>query len=114
MRLSLLPIKPTFFDSVSPNADLYGPFWIATTVVFILFVTGNLAKSVTAYETGTPFEPDFTQMTVAASVVYAYTFGFSLLLWLLLRYYRFPLSFLEITCLYGYSLTIFIPISVRP
>jgi len=40
--------KGDFFQSLQPSPDLYGPFWIATTVVFILFVTGNISGSVMA------------------------------------------------------------------
>lgn len=40
------------------NPDLYGPFWIATTVVFILFLGGTISKylSTTGQE---PFVYDF-------------------------------------------------------
>lgn len=40
------------------NPDLYGPFWIATTVVFILFLGGTISKylATTGQE---PFVYDF-------------------------------------------------------
>lgn len=34
--------RANFLDVLEGNPDLYGPFWIATTVVFILFCTGTI------------------------------------------------------------------------
>jgi hypothetical protein len=31
-------------DVLEGNPDLYGPIWIATTVVFILFLGGTISK----------------------------------------------------------------------
>lgn len=35
--------RQNFLDVLDGNPDLYGPFWIATTVVFILFVGGTVS-----------------------------------------------------------------------
>jgi hypothetical protein len=35
--------RANFLDVLEGNPDLYGPFWIATTVVFILFLTGTIS-----------------------------------------------------------------------
>jgi hypothetical protein len=40
------------------NPDLYGPFWIATTVVFILFLGGTISQYLAAIEEK-PFVYDF-------------------------------------------------------
>jgi hypothetical protein len=36
--------RANFLDVLEGNPDLYGPFWIATTVVFILFLGGTISK----------------------------------------------------------------------
>jgi len=36
------PFMPNFLDNTRTNPDLYGPFWVVTTVIFITAVTGNL------------------------------------------------------------------------
>lgn len=36
--------RANFLDVLDGNPDLYGPFWIATTVVFILFVGGTVSQ----------------------------------------------------------------------
>lgn len=50
--------RANFLDVLEGNPDLYGPFWIATTVVFILFLGGTISKYLAS--TGTePFVYDF-------------------------------------------------------
>lgn len=50
--------RANFLDVLEGNPDLYGPFWIATTVVFILFLGGTISKYLAT--TGTePFVYDF-------------------------------------------------------
>lgn len=36
--------RANFLDVIEGNPDLYGPFWIATTVVFILFLGGTISE----------------------------------------------------------------------
>lgn len=36
--------RANFLDVLEGNPDLYGPFWIATTVVFILFAGGTVSE----------------------------------------------------------------------
>ncbi len=36
--------RANFLDVLDGNPDLYGPFWIATTVVMILFLTGTISQ----------------------------------------------------------------------
>ena len=36
--------RTNFLDVLDGNPDLYGPFWIATTVVVILFLTGTISQ----------------------------------------------------------------------
>lgn len=112
---SLLPRpRGAFFELVSANPDLYGPFWIATTLIFAMAITGNLA-SYFAYEKregGPPWTYNFNQLTLAGSVVYSYVTLLPLAVWLLLRYYDANKKLVDILCIYGYTLAIFVPISV--
>ena len=41
---STLYPRQNFLDVLEGNPDLYGPFWIATTVVMILFLTGTISE----------------------------------------------------------------------
>lgn len=51
--------RANFLDVLEGNPDLYGPFWIATTVVLILFLGGTISgylaregRGVFAYDFG--------------------------------------------------------------
>ena len=141
--LSVMPWKTSFLETVAPNPDLYGkptgassgpagravalmppldaatsrspagPFWLATTVVFVLFVVGNMAGSLTAYQSGTDFTPNFAHLSLAATVVYCYVALAPIVLWLALKYLGAPSSLVQLWCLYGYALAVFVPVSVR-
>ena len=43
LATALLPFKGTsFFELIGENADLYGPAWIAATLVFVIGASANL------------------------------------------------------------------------
>lgn len=54
--------RANFLDVLEGNPDLYGPFWIATTVVFILFLGGTISKYLQDSE-GVRFAYDFTLLS---------------------------------------------------
>jgi len=54
------------------NPDLYGPFWIATTVVVILFLTGSISQWLRA-EGKDYYGYDFRLLSGAAGLIYGYT-----------------------------------------
>ena len=137
MLQSFFP-KSNFMADVQTNPDLYGtcvppsvlpsqshrlmsvpllgPFWVATTVVFLMFVTGNIAQSIAAYAAGQPNDQDynFTQLSLAAGAVYGYAFGVPLLWRIVLGWWWKceGVKLLEMVCLYGYAMSSLIPVSV--
>ena len=44
IKLSFIPIKNEFVEKVGANPDFYGPFWILTTIIFLLSSTANLSR----------------------------------------------------------------------
>ena len=52
------------------------------------------------------------QLTVAGSVIYSYVTLLPLLFWLLLRYYEASKKLADVLCIYGYTMAIFIPVTV--
>lgn len=50
--------RANFLDVLEGNPDLYGPFWIATTVVLILFLGGTISQYMSDTGKG-PFLYDF-------------------------------------------------------
>uniref|UniRef100_A0A7S3AJT7 Protein YIPF n=2 Tax=Haptolina ericina TaxID=156174 RepID=A0A7S3AJT7_9EUKA len=112
---SLLPRpKGAFFELVAANPDLYGPFWISTTLIFAMAITGNLASYFAFHPTAANpvWKYNFNQLTLAGSVVYSYVTVLPLIFWLLLRYFDASKKLVDVLCIYGYSLSVFIPISV--
>ena len=94
------------------NPDLYGPFWIATTVVFILFLAGYISQYLGEHGHGeSPY--DFRLLSGAAGLIYGYTFVIPVALWGVLRWFGSEgASVLECWALYGYANLIWIPVAL--
>lgn len=118
LRRCLAAVYPraNFLDVLDGNPDLYGPFWIATTVVVILFLTGSISRwLVQGGRAGYAY--DFRLLSGAAGLIYGYTAAIPLLLSLALRYLGAggpdaPASALEHLSLYGYANVIWIPVAL--
>ena len=41
---SVIPLNSKFYDISQKNPDLYGPFWIYTTLIFVIAASGSLTK----------------------------------------------------------------------
>ncbi|CAG8466293.1 16073_t:CDS:2 [Acaulospora colombiana] len=111
---SLYP-KEEFTEVVghNVNTDLYGPFWISTTVIFLLFVTSSIAGSIAAIINGNDnYSYDFKILSFGVAAIYTYTFGIPLFVWVALKYFGCKPSLLNVVGLYGYGLTVWIPVSV--
>ncbi|MCJ1468247.1 hypothetical protein MMC07_006875 [Pseudocyphellaria aurata] len=109
---ALYPRSP-FLDVLDGNPDLYGPFWIATTVVFILFLTGTISAYL-AHNLKKHFIYDFQLLSGAAGLVYGYTGFIPVALWGLLRWFGAgdSASLIECWSLYGYANVIWIPVAL--
>ncbi|KAM6948372.1 protein YIPF1 [Aplochiton taeniatus] len=101
---------------IRKNPDLYGPFWICATLVFAIAISGNISNFL--MHLGQPkfkYVPEFRKVTIAATAIYSYAWLVPLALWGLLIWRNNKVmnlvsySFLEIVCVYGYSLSIYIP-----
>lgn len=111
-KSALYPRSP-FLDILDGNPDLYGPFWIATTVVFILFLTGTISKYLTR-DHDVQFEYDFRLLSGAAGLVYGYTGFIPIALWGLLRWFGASesASLVECWALYGYANVVWVPVAL--
>lgn len=98
------------------NPDLYGPFWICATLVFAIAISGNISSFLRHH--GQPkykYVPDFGKVTMAATAIYSYALLVPLALWGFLTWRNRTIaslvsySFMQIVCVYGYSLSIYIP-----
>jgi hypothetical protein len=110
-RVALYP-RANFLDILDGNPDLYGPFWIATTVVFILFMTGTISQYLAKSGEG-HFQYDFTLLSGASGLIYGYTFVIPVVLWGVLKWFGSEgANVLECWALYGYANLIWIPVAL--
>ncbi|KAI9671654.1 MAG: hypothetical protein M1831_003182 [Alyxoria varia] len=135
---ALFPFRTNFLDVLDGNPDLYGPFWIATTVVVILFLTGTISREL-GRQGKEAYGYDFDLLSGAAGLVYGYTGTLSnpshkpqnhshrettntadkqtgiipLALFFILHYSKCEgASLLETLSLYGYANLIWIPVAL--
>ncbi|XP_030852730.1 protein YIPF1 [Strongylocentrotus purpuratus] len=106
----------SFLDShIRPSPDLYGPLWVCITLVFTIAISGDMADYIAnMHSSSYVWHAHFSNVTIAAVVIFAYAWIIPSCLYGFLHH-RGNLggyTFLELVCLYGYSLTIYIPISM--
>lgn len=109
---TLYPVGDFANDTLNNQPDLYGPFWISTTVIFALYVCSSLAGSVVAYINNEEYVYDFRLLSFALVVVYLYSFLCPVIVWAATKYYGCQPSLLEIVDYYGYAMTTWVPVSV--
>lgn len=91
---------------------MYGPFWLATTVIFILFLTGTISRSLSGNSQTSG--NDFRLLSGAAGLIYGYTGVVPMVLWGLLRWFGASesVSLVECWALYGYANVVWIPVAL--
>ncbi|GAB4821950.1 hypothetical protein N2152v2_008996 [Parachlorella kessleri] len=114
----ILFFKSDFLDNISSNPDLYGPFWVATTLIFVSAATGNYASYI-EYNRHHPagsedvkgWYYDAKKVGGSAGLFYGYVGVVGLVLFFVLRWFKAGISLASVWCTYGYALAVFIPIS---
>ncbi|CAF1461671.1 unnamed protein product [Rotaria magnacalcarata] len=76
--------KSYFNSTIRHNPDLYGPFWICATFIVTVAIGGNIVTYF--HSPNADFQIDFSKIALSAIV--------------------------KLLCIYGYRLTIFIPVSI--
>lgn len=112
---TLLPFSPSHLTTLSSGSDLYGPFWVSTTLILALFLSSSLAASISKYLSapGAEYDYNFGLLGLAATIVYTYSFGVPVALWLALRYLGVgEWGIVDALGVWGYALFVWIPVSV--
>lgn len=99
---------------LSPAADLYGPFWTLTTLIFSLFVCSSLAAAIAAWlshpEAAASIVYDFELIFTAVMLVYSYGITLPVLVWFALRYLGVgEWGMVEAVAIWGYGQFVWIP-----
>ncbi|KAJ6459174.1 hypothetical protein C8R47DRAFT_1162287 [Mycena vitilis] len=112
---TLVPSSADYLSTHLNPADLYGPFWTLTTLIFTLFLSSSLAASVTAYlsDPDAQLGYDFGLLSVAVPLVYGYGLALPVVLWGALRYLGVgEWSVVEAVAVWGYGMFVWIPVSI--
>eukprot|EP00455_Lapot_gusevi_P018083 TRINITY_DN1979_c0_g2_i2.p1 TRINITY_DN1979_c0_g2~~TRINITY_DN1979_c0_g2_i2.p1 ORF type:complete len:328 (+),score=70.64 TRINITY_DN1979_c0_g2_i2:92-985(+) len=112
---AFMPHRNFFTDSDS-KPDLYGPFWISTTLVFLVAAMGNFANYLAFFPTSKSPEwrLDIQKVSTAATMLYGAVFVLPCILYFVFSRYleRQATSLIYLISIYGYSLVVFIPTSI--
>ncbi|CAF1149018.1 unnamed protein product [Adineta steineri] len=106
------PNKSYFNSTIRQNPDLYGPFWVCITFIVTVAIGGNI---LTYFRTpDSEFQIDFSKITLSAILICFYWWLMPTCIYFFFRWHlqRIEYIFIELLCIYGYSLTIFIPVSI--
>ncbi|XP_065853694.1 uncharacterized protein [Euphorbia lathyris] len=106
---SLFPFRGTFTEKTATNPDLYGPFWICTTLIFVAASIGTFVTYIAHKLQKKEWEYDINVVTWSAGLFYGYVTIIPIALYVILKYFSAPSGLAQLFCLYGYSLFIFIP-----
>ncbi|KAJ1962303.1 hypothetical protein GGI12_002729 [Dipsacomyces acuminosporus] len=109
--LAIVP-KDSFLDVYNANPDLWGTFWIPTSVIFAMFVTASLSQSIAETLAGGKREYDFTMLSFASFTVYSYVLVVGTFVYLATKYFGSQPGLMECFSIYGYAMSVWIPISV--
>jgi protein YIPF1/2 len=115
---SMIPFGTPMYAEPTESPDLYGPFWIATTLIFLVAALGNLAdylyhcNKAGSAATDCGWEADIGKITLAATALYSCITIVPFIVSFLLVRIGQEKSYLEVVSIYGYSLFPFVPASV--
>jgi hypothetical protein len=108
IKSSFMPINNDFLKIAVDYPDLYGPFWIYTTLIYVIAAGGALSY----YFTNSANNYFQMFVPVAGSILYSFGFGFPLALWLCMKIFKLDMKYVSLICLYGYSLCCLIPVLI--
>ncbi|RDX82589.1 Protein YIPF1-like protein, partial [Mucuna pruriens] len=106
---SLYPFNGTFNEKTASNPDLYGPFWICTTLIFVAASIGTFVTYISHKVKHQEWNYDINLVTWSAGLFYGYVTIVPIGLYVILKYFSVPSGLVQLLCLYGYSLFVFIP-----
>ncbi len=73
---SLIPFNPKFIDLIeSSSPDVYGPFWVYTTLIFVIAAAG----SISSYFSGLKDKGFFQEFIPISAIIVIYYFNLDLL-----------------------------------
>uniref|UniRef100_A0A7S3D6J1 Protein YIPF n=1 Tax=Palpitomonas bilix TaxID=652834 RepID=A0A7S3D6J1_9EUKA len=113
---SLLPLKGPVVDD-SNEVDLYGPFWVSTTLIFLMAISAYFAQFLEEYtnyngEGEYNWMYDYGKIPAGALTFYGYIGLIPLILWGVGKFHSLGFKFISLVCVVGYKFVAFIPVSI--
>eukprot|EP01083_Nonionella_stella_P243022 847193_1 len=105
LRKALLPfMSGEFFDTeLNEKPDLYGPFWITTTLAFLMAAMGNFSAYINTNEDRiAEWNGDITRISEAATFLYTGSSIVPILLYIILKTYNVKFTLIQLISYYGY------------
>ncbi|KAL4511963.1 hypothetical protein ABPG72_012808 [Tetrahymena utriculariae] len=110
---SSLFLTPPFEEVMGGQPDLYGPFWIFTTIIALVSISANICDYLNNIGNDTQFKYRYDFVPVAATLIYGVGIICPTLLWVIVKLlFKVKIKLIQTICLYGYSQTCFLLISV--
>ena len=104
IKSTLNPMASAFEFLIDNKVDLYGPFWISTTLIFALIVVPQFWR--VALMSNETF--DIAMVGFAFTLIYGTLAAFSGIFYLMNIYFGTKLGIIKIAAVYGYSFTSFL------
>jgi protein YIPF1/2 len=105
--LGAIFFRRDLFTEVESKPDLYGPFWISTTCVFLMAMISNALDYIAHRGSGgggSAWQGDLEKIVYGAAIMYGYVFGAGLVLWVWLKVISLAaISLSALWCIYGTS-----------
>lgn len=113
LRSVLYFFKGDFLDHIGGNPDLYGPFWIASTLIFTSAAAGNTASYIAHHSSDDQkgWYYDVDKVGGSMGLFYGYVGVVGLVCFAVLKYFKSSASLAMIWCIYGYALVSYIPMA---
>ena len=108
----LKPYKNNLNEEISDFPDIYGPFWIYTTVVFCLAASGVSYQFLNGVEKGKAKTSFSDYVSVSSFWIYMIGLLFPGITTLMIKYIGGSVDYMKAYCIYGYTFSVFIPVSI--
>jgi hypothetical protein len=98
-------------SSIHKGPDLYAPIWVTLTLVFFIASTSNATAYIHKGRMD-DFEYDISHVANAMILLFSFVLGLPTFFHFVLKCIRVNMEWVDLVCLYGYSLVPYIPASL--
>ncbi|KAL9646425.1 hypothetical protein ABK040_006423 [Willaertia magna] len=128
----------SFIRRGKKQSDLWGPFWVITSLIVVIVMTSNLSELININSIGRKIKDDltpkslfntnntndnnkindssilewtldFSVISVGSTLFYVYSIVVPAMLWFMMKYKGIMINLIETICVYGYSFIVILP-----